>query len=201
LNVILKADVHGSVEAVKQAIQDLSTGKVIVRVLHAAVGGITESDIQLAIASKAMVFGFGVRAEPRALADAEAAGVTVNFYRVIYELVDAVKKSMVGLLAPGSEEVALGRAEVRDTFVVPKVGTIAGCYVSDGIIKRGALVRVVRDSRVIYQGKMGSLRRFKEDVKQVQSGYECGLGVENFNDVKIGDVFEVYELKEVAATL
>lgn len=201
LNVILKADVHGSVEAVKQAIQDLSTGKVIVRVLHAAVGGITESDIQLAIASKAMVFGFGVRAEPRALADAEAAGVTVNFYRVIYELVDAVKKSMVGLLAPGSEEVALGRAEVRDTFVVPKVGTIAGCYVSDGIIRRGALVRVVRDSRVIYQGKMGSLRRFKEDVKQVQSGYECGLGVENFNDVKIGDVFEVYELKEVAATL
>ena len=201
LNVILKADVHGSVEAVKQAIQDLSTDKVVVKVLHAAVGGITESDIQLAIASRAMVFGFGVRAEPRAMADAEAAGVTVNFYRVIYELVDAVKKAMVGLLAPSSEEVALGRAEVRDTFVVPKVGTIAGCYVSDGIIKRGALVRVVRDSRVIYQGKMGSLRRFKEDVKQVQSGYECGLGVENFNDVKVGDVFEVYELKEVAATL
>lgn len=201
LNVILKADVHGSVEAVKQAIQDLSTDKVVVKVLHAAVGGITESDIQLAIASKAMVFGFGVRAEPRAMADAEAAGVTVTFHRVIYELVDAVKKAMVGLLAPSSEEVALGRAEVRDTFVVPKVGTIAGCYVSDGIIKRGALVRVVRDSRVIYQGKMGSLRRFKEDVKQVQSGYECGLGVENFNDVKIGDVFEVYELKEVAATL
>jgi translation initiation factor IF-2 len=201
LNVILKADVQGSVEAVKQAIHDLSTGKVIVKVLHSAVGGITESDIQLAIASNALVFGFGVRAEPRALGDAEAAGITVAFFRVIYELVDAVKKAMLGLLAPDTEEVPLGRAEVRDTFVVPKIGTIAGCYISDGIVKRGAFIRVVRDSRVVYQGKMGSLRRFKEDVKQVQSGYECGLSVENFNDVKLGDVFEVYELKEIAPTL
>jgi translation initiation factor IF-2 len=201
LNVILKADVQGSVEAVKKAIQDLSTDKVIVKVLHSAVGGITESDVQLAIASSAIIFGFGVRAEPRALSDAEAAGITISFHRVIYELIDAVKKAMVGLLAPEKEEVALGRAEVRDTFVVPKVGTIAGCYISDGIIKRGSFVRVLRDNRVIYEGKLGSLRRFKEDVKQVQSGYECGLGVENFNDVKVGDVFEVYELKEVAASL
>lgn len=201
LNIILKADVHGSVEAVKGAIEGLATEKVKVKVLHAAVGGITESDIQLAIASQAMVLGFGVRAEPRAIADAENAGIRVGFYRVIYELVDDVKKAMIGLLEPDTEEVALGRAEVRDTFTVPKMGVIAGCYVSEGMVKRGSLLRVVRDSRVVYEGKMSSLRRFKEDVKMVKSGYECGMGVENYNDIKVGDVFEVFELKQVAPTL
>lgn len=201
LNIILKADVHGSVEAVKGAIEGLATEKVKVKVLHSAVGGITESDIQLAIASQAMVLGFGVRAEPRAMADAENAGIRVGFYRVIYELVDDVKKAMIGLLEPDTEEVALGRAEVRDTFTVPKMGVIAGCYVSEGMVKRGSLLRVVRDSRVVYEGKMSSLRRFKEDVKMVKSGYECGMGVENYNDIKVGDVFEVFELKQVAPTL
>ena len=201
LNVILKTDVHGTAEAVKTSIQRLSTEKVRVKVLHSAVGGINESDIQLAVASGAIVVGFGVRGEPRALTLAESLGVEVRFYRVIYNLLDDIEKAMVGLLSPDQEEVALGRVEVRDTFSVPKVGVVAGGYVSDGIVKRGAFVRVVRDSRVIFEGRMGSLRRFKEDVKQVQSGYECGIGVENFNDIKVGDVVEVFEFKEVAPTL
>jgi translation initiation factor IF-2 len=201
LAVVLKADVDGSVEAVKQSLERLSTDKVKVKVVHSAVGGITESDVQLAIASQAIILGFGVRAEPRAMTDAESAGVGISFYRVIYELLDDVKKAMVGLLEPTKEEVYLGRAEVRDTFSVPKVGTIAGCYVTDGIIKRGVSVRVLRDNTVVYEGRLGSLRRFKEDVKQVQSGYECGMNVENFNDVKISDILEVFEHKEVAAVL
>jgi translation initiation factor IF-2 len=201
LNVILKSDVHGTAEAVKSSVERLSSEKVRVRVLHSAVGGINESDIQLAIASRGIVIGFGVRAEPRAMTLAESLGVEVRFYRVIYELLDDVEKAMVGLLAPDKQEVPLGRLEVRDTFSVPKIGVIAGGYVSDGIVKRGAFVRVLRDSRVVFEGKMGSLRRFKEDVKQVQSGYECGLGVENFNDIKVGDVVEIYEFKEVAPTL
>jgi translation initiation factor IF-2 len=201
LNVILKADVHGTAEAVKNSIERLTSEKVRVKVLHSAVGGINESDIQLAVASQGIVVGFGVRAEPRAMTLAESLGVEVRFYRVIYELLDDVEKAMVGLLAPEQEEVPLGRLEVRDTFSVPKIGVIAGGYVSDGIVKRGAHVRVLRDSRVIFEGRMGSLRRFKEDVKQVQSGYECGLGVENFNDIKIGDIIEVFEYKEIAPTL
>jgi translation initiation factor IF-2 len=201
LNVIVKADVHGSLEAVCGALEAASTEKVKVKIIHGAVGGITESDIQLAVASSAIVLGFGVRGEPRAISEAEQNGIQVRFYRVIYELIDDVKNAMVGLLDPEREEVGLGRAEVRETFTVPKIGTVAGVYISDGIVKRGADVRVVRDGRVIYEGKMSSLRRFKDDVKQVQSGYECGMGVENFNDIKIGDVLEVYEYREVAPTL
>jgi translation initiation factor IF-2 len=201
LNVILKADVHGSVEAVEASLEKLSTDKVKVRVLHAAVGGVNESDIQLAIASKAIVIGFGVRGEPRALQDAENIGVQVRFYRIIYELIDDVKKAMAGLLAPIKQEARLGRVEVRETFMVPKIGAIAGSYVVEGVVKRGANVRLVRDSRVIHEGKMSSLRRFKDDVREVQAGYECGIGIENYNDVKVGDIFEVYEIKEIAATL
>jgi translation initiation factor IF-2 len=201
LNVILKADVQGSVEAVKHSIEKLSGDKVKVRVLHAAVGGVNESDVQLAIASRAIIVGFGVRAEPRAMADAEQLGVQVRFYRVIYELLDDVKNAMVGLLEPLKEESSLGRVEVRDTFTIPKVGTIAGCYVTGGMIRRNAQARLLRDSRVIHEGKMSSLRRFKDDVKEVQAGFECGIGLEGFNDVKIGDVIEVYELKEIAPTL
>lgn len=201
LNVILKADVQGSVEAVKQSIEKLSGEKVKVRVLHAAVGGINESDVQLAIASRAIIVGFGVRGEPRAMADAEQLGVQVRFYRVIYELLDDVKNAMVGLLEPIKEESSLGRVEVRETFTIPKIGTIAGCYVTGGTVRRNANARLLRDSRVIHEGKMSSLRRFKDDVKEVQAGFECGIGLEGFNDVKIGDVIEVYEIKEVAATL
>ena len=201
LNIILKADVNGSVQAVQDSIEKLSNDKVKVRVLHAGVGGISESDVQLAIASRAIVIGFNVRAEPRASADAERAGVQLRFYRIIYELIDDVKQAMAGLLAPIKEEVALGRAEVRETFTVPKLGTVAGCYVVDGTVKRGAFVRLVRDSRVVHEGKMASLRRFKDDVREVQNGYECGIGIENYNDVKQGDTIEIFEIKETAATL
>lgn len=200
-NVILKADVDGSVEAAKTAIEKLSTEKVKVRVLHSAVGGVIESDIQLAIASKAVIIAFGVRAEPKVLAEAERAGIEIRFYRIIYELLDDVRNAMAGLLPPDKQEVSLGRVEVRETFSVPKAGTVAGCYVVDGQVKRGAFVRLLRDSRVIHEGKMSSLRRFKDDVREVTTGYECGIGLENYNDIKPGDVFEVFEVQEVAATL
>lgn len=201
LNVIVKADVNGSLEAVRSSLEQSSTEKVRVKVIHSAVGGINESDIQLAVASRAIIVGFGVRAEPRAMSDAERYKIDVRFYRVIYELIDDIKKAMAGLLEPIKQEVFLGRAEVRDTFTVPKIGVIAGSYVIDGSIKRGKFTRVLRDSRVIYEGKIGSLRRFKDDAKEVQTGYECGIGVENFNDIKVGDILEVFEIEEIAATL
>jgi translation initiation factor IF-2 len=201
LNVILKADVQGSVEAVKEAIEKLSGEKVKVRVLHSAVGGINESDVQLAVASRAIIVGFGVRGEPRALADADESGIEVRFYRVIYELLEDIKKAMVGLLAPIRQESSLGRVEVRETFSIPKVGVIAGCYVTGGMVRRNANARLLRDNRVIHEGKMSSLKRFKEDVREVQGGFECGIGLEGFNDVKIGDVVEIFEYKEIAPTL
>ena len=201
LNVILKADVAGSVGAVKDSIEKLSTPKVKVRVLHAAVGGVTESDVQLAVASKAVIVGFGVRAESRTLQEAEKAGIQIRFYRVIYELVDDVRKAMVGLLEPVKTEHPIGRVEVRETFSVSKIGTIAGCYVTEGLVRRTSLIRVVRDSRPIYEGKISSLKRFKDDAREVQSGYECGIGIERFNDLKPGDVLEVYEIKESEASL
>jgi len=201
LNVILKTDVQGSEEAVKQSIEKLSGEKVKVRVLHSAVGGINESDVQLAVASRAIIVGFNVRGEPRALADAENLGIQIRFYRVIYELLDDVKNAMVGLLEPVREESSLGRAEVRDTFTIPKIGTIAGCYITNGLVRRNANARLLRDNRVIHEGKMSSLRRFKDDAREVQAGFECGIGLESFNDVKVGDVIEVYEFKEIAPTL
>jgi translation initiation factor IF-2 len=201
LNVIVKADVHGSSEAVRHAIEQLTTEKVRVRVVHSAVGGITESDVQLAIASKALIVGFNVRAEARAAAEAERAGIQLRFYRIIYELIDDVKRAMVGLLEPERVEEHLGRAVVKKTFVVPKLGTIAGSYVKSGTIKRGSLVRLVRDGVVVFEGKMGSLKRFKDDVKEVAAGYECGIGIEGYNDIKPGDEIEVYQIKEIAPEL
>lgn len=201
LNIIVKADVHGSLEAVRESVLKLSTEKVKVQVLHGGVGAVSESDIQLAIASRALVVGFNVRAEPRAAEEAEKHGIETRFYRVIYELLDDVRSAMTGLLDPIKQEKQLGRVEVRDTFSVPKLGKIAGGYVMEGIARRGAFVRLLRDSAVVYEGKMHSLRRFKDDVKEVQSGYECGIGIENYNDIKIGDVLELYEIEEVAATL
>lgn len=201
LNVIVKADVHGSSEAVRHAIEQITTEKVRVRVVHSAVGGITESDVQLAIASKALIVGFNVRAEARAAAEAERAGIELRFYRIIYELIDDVKRAMVGLLEPERVEEHLGRAEVKQTFVVPKLGTIAGSYVKSGTLKRGGLVRLVRDGVVVFEGKMGSLRRFKDDVKEVATGYECGIGIEGYNDIKPGDEIEVYQMKEIAPEL
>ena len=201
LKVILKADVHGSIEAVKKSVEDLSREEVSVKVIHQAVGGINDSDLQLAIASKAIIVGFNVRGEPKILQSAEEQNVEIRFYRIIYELIDDIKKSMSGLLAPIKEEENIASVEVRETFTIPKAGTIAGCYVTNGKVERGANVRLLRDSRVIYEGKMQTLRRFKEDVKEVASGYECGMGIEGFNDIKVGDVIEVYKIKEVQRTL
>lgn len=201
LNVIIKSDMQGSAEAVRAAVEKLATDQVKVRIIHTSVGAITETDVQLAIASRAVIVGFGVRAEQRAQTIAQQSGVQIRFYNVIYELVDDMQKAMSGMLAPIKQENQLGRAEVRNTFSVPKLGVIAGCFVTSGVIKRGAQVRLLRDNRVIYEGKMGSLRRFKDDVKEVQENFECGISIERFNDIKVSDVIEVFEIIEVAATL
>jgi len=201
LALIIKGDVQGSVEALQQSLVKLSTEEVEVNIIHAAVGGITESDVQLAVASNAIVIGFNTRPENRATELAKRENVNFELHSVIYDVTDRVRNAMAGLLDPILEEEAMGQAEVRDTFQVPKVGTVAGTYVIDGRILRGAKARVVRDSRVIYDSRISTLRRFKDDVREVKAGFECGLSIDNFNDIKIGDVIEVYEVKEVKATL
>jgi len=201
LNIIIKGDVHGSVEAVKAAVEKLVYEKVKVSVVHSAVGGISESDVKLAQASRAVIVGFGVRAEPRVVRDAEAASVEIRHYNVIYNLIEDIKGAMTGLLPKIRQENYLGRLEVRNTFVVPKIGTIAGCFVNDGLVRRGAGVRLLRDNKMIYEGKLSSLKRFKDDAREVASGYECGVGIEKFNDIKVGDIVEAFEVKEVADVL
>ena len=201
LNIIIKGDVHGSVEAVKSAVEKLVYDKVKVSVVHAAVGGISESDVKLAQASRAVIVGFGVRAEPRVIRDAEAASVEIRHYNIIYNLIEDIKGAMTGLLPKIRQEKYLGRLEVRNTFVVPKIGTIAGCYVNDGMVRRGAGVRLLRDNKMIYEGKLSSLKRFKDDAREVNTGYECGVGIEKFNDIKVGDVVEAFEINEVADVL
>ncbi len=197
LNIVLKADAQGSIEAIRKSLEELSNDEVKVSIIHAGVGPITENDIMLAAASNAIVIGFNVRPDSAARKAAEREKVDVRTYRVIYDIVDEVKKAMAGLLEPEEKEVYLGSAEVRATFKVPKVGTVAGCYVRDGVIRRNANVRLVRDGVVIYEGKIASLKRFKDDVKEVQAGYECGVGLENFNDIKVGDVIECYTIEKV----
>ena len=201
LAVVIKGDVHGSVEALRDAVEKLSTADVKVKVIHAGVGAVSESDVMLAAASEAIVVGFHVRPDPAARRAAESQGVDVRLYRVIYEATDEIRKAMAGLLPPTVEEKELGRAEVRQTFAVPRVGTIAGCYVTEGQIRRGAASRLVRDGVQVFGGRIGSLRRFKDDVREVQSGFECGIGIEGYNDVKVGDVIEAFELQEKPATL
>ncbi len=202
LMIVLKADVQGSAEALKGSLEKLSTDQVKLRVLHEGIGGITESDVLLAAASNAVVIGFNVRPESKAQTVAEREGVDIRTYRIIYEAVDDVRAAMEGLLAPTFKEQSLGRAEVRQVFSVPRVGTVAGTYVSQGVITRASSgARVIRDGVVVYQGKLGSLRRFKDDVREVQTGYECGIGVENFNDIKVGDVIEVYTMEQIAGKL
>ena len=197
LNLIIKADVHGSIEALTEALTKLSNEEVKVNVVHSATGTVTESDIPLASVSNAIIFGFNVRPTPKVQAIAAEENVDMRFYSVIYDVIKDVKGAMVGLMESTYEEQILGTADVRDLFHIPKVGTIAGCHVTDGKIERGQNIRVVRDGVVLYEGKNSSLRRFKDDVKEVQAGYECGIGVENFNDIKIGDVLECYYLKEI----
>lgn len=201
LNVIVKGDVQGSVEAISESLRKLSTDAVRLNVIHASVGAITETDVNLATASNAIILGFNVRPEVKASAMAEKEGVDVRLYNIIYDAVDDIKKAMEGLLEPTLKEKHLGRAEIREVFSVPKVGNVAGCYVQDGKMVRNAKVRLLRDNVVIYEGKMSSLRRFKEDAKEVASGYECGIGLENYNDIKVGDVIEAFEIEKVAATL
>jgi translation initiation factor IF-2 len=201
LRIVLKADVQGSAEALKGSLAALTTEQVKVDVISAGVGGITESDVNLAKAGGAIIVGFHVRPAGKAAQLAEQEGVDIKLYDIIYEALDDVKKAMVGLLAPVRREKALGKAEVRQTFSIPKIGVICGSFVTEGTIKRNAQVRLVRDSVQVYQGKLASLRRFKDDVREVVQGYECGIGLENYNDVKIGDIIEAYEIEEVAATL
>ena len=201
LKIIIKGDVQGSVEAVKDSLLKLSTDACRLIVIHTGVGGIIESDITLASASDAIVLGFNVRPEPKASAMAEAEGVDIRLYNIIYDAVADIRDAMEGLLAPTLREKYLGRAEVRDTFVVSKVGTIAGCYVVDGKIVRGANVRLVRDNVVVWEGRMSSLKRFKDDVREVANNYECGIGLENYNDVKIGDVIEAFEMESIKTSL
>ncbi len=197
LNLIIKADVHGSIEALTEALTKLSNDEVKVNVVHSATGTVTESDIPLAAVSNAIIFGFNVRPTPKVQAIAAEENVDMRFYSVIYDVIKDVKGAMVGLMESTYEEQILGTADVRDLFHIPRVGTIAGCHVTDGKIERGQNIRIVRDGVVLYEGKNSSLRRFKDDVKEVQAGYECGIGVENFNDIKIGDVLECYYLKEI----
>ena len=201
LNLVVKADVQGSLEAIIEALNKQSTDKVAVHVVHGGTGAISESDILLASASQAIIIGFNVRPTAKIKEDAEHENVDIRFYNIIYKLVEDIKSAMAGLLAPVQREVYLGQAEVRNTFNLPKVGTIAGCYVADGKIQRHAGVRLLRDGVVVYTGKIASLKRFKDDAKEVVKGNECGAGLENFNDIKVGDVIEAFETVEEAAQL
>jgi len=197
LNIIIKADVQGSVEALKKSIEDLSNEEVRIKVIHGAVGAITETDVMLASASNAIIIGFNVRPETNAKNLAEKEKVDIKLYRIIYEAIEDIKAAMKGLLEPKYKEVELGRAEVRAVFRVPGVGNVAGCYVLSGKILRNADIRVVRDGIVVYEGKIASLKRFKDDVREVQQGFECGIGIDRFNDIKEGDIIEAYQMEEI----
>ncbi len=197
LNLIVKADVQGSAEAVKASLEKLANEEVRVRVIHAAVGAINESDILLASTSNAIIIGFNVRPDPAAAVSAQRANVDMRMYRVIYDAIEEIEAAMKGMLAPKFREAIIGHAEVRQTYKVSSIGTIAGCYVKDGKITRDAQVRVLRDNIVIYEGKLGSLQRFKDSVKEVASNYECGMSIEKFNDIKEGDIFECFVMEEI----
>jgi len=198
LPVVIKADVQGSVEVLSEMLPKLSNDQVKLRVIHASVGAVTETDVLLASASNAIIVAFSVRPERKASELAQREGVDIRLHTIIYELLDELKKAVAGLLAPVIKETYLGRAEVRDTFRVKGVGMIAGCYIQDGLVKRDADVRVLRDNVVIYTGKISSLRRFKDDVNEVRTGFECGLSVSNFADIKTGDILECFKMERVA---
>lgn len=201
LNLIIKADVQGSLEALNKSLSSLSTEDVELNIVHAAVGGATENDVSLAIASNAIIVGFNTRPDARAAEIAKREGVIIESFSIIYDIIDYVKDAMSGLLDPIIGENVLGHAEIRNTFNVPKVGTIAGGYVTDGIVRRGAKCRLLRNGKIIYDSKIASLKRFKDDAKEVRSGFECGFSIENYNDVKVGDVVEIYEVTETKQSL
>ena len=198
LNLIVKADVQGSVEAVKSSLEKLSNEEVRVRVIHGGVGAINESDVMLASTSQAIIVGFNVRPDAAARDSAARANVDMRMYRVIYDAINEIEAAMKGMLAPKFREVLLGHAEVRQTYKVSGVGTVAGCYVQDGKLQRkDCQVRLVRDGIVIHEGVLASLQRFKDSVKEVQSGYECGLSIEKFNDIKEGDIVEAFTMEQI----
>jgi translation initiation factor IF-2 len=199
LPVVVKADVQGSVEVLNEMLPKLSNDQVKLKVIHASVGAVNESDVLLASTSNAVIVAFNVRPERKAADLAQREGVDIRTHTIIYELLDELQKAVEGLLAPVIKEQFLGRAEVRDTFRVKGVGTIAGCSVLDGIVKRDAEVRVIREGTVIYTGRVSSLKRFKDDVKEVRQGFECGIGVSNFADVKVGDILECFSIEKTAA--
>jgi translation initiation factor IF-2 len=201
LALIVKADVQGSQEALSQSLVKLSTPEVKVQIVHAAVGGITESDVNLAIASKAVVIGFNTRADAGARKLAEGNGVDIRYYNIIYDAVDEVKAAMEGMLAPEQKEEVIGTAEIRTVFIASKIGTVAGCMVTAGQVTRSARFRLLRDNIVVYTGEIESLKRMKDDVREVKEGFECGIKLKNVTDIKEGDQLEVFEVKEVARTL
>ena len=201
VQLLIKADVHGSAEALRDALQKIPSDDVKVTVVGAAVGGITESDVQLAATSKAIILAFNVRADAAARSLVKESGVDIRYYSIIYEAIDDIRAAVTGLLAPEVREQIVGLAEVREVFRSPKFGAIAGCIVVDGYVRRSSPIRVLRDSVVIYEGQLESLRRFKDDVSEVRAGTECGIGVKNYNDVRIGDQIECYERTEIARTL
>jgi translation initiation factor IF-2 len=201
LNIIVRADVQGSLEALVDSLIKLSTDAVRLKVTRGATGAVTESDVMLASASKAIIICFGVRANPAVRAIAVSEDVDIRFYDVIYKVIEDMQSAMVGLLEPVYHENIIGRVDIKEIFHVSKVGTVAGCYVTDGRIERGAKVRLLRDDVVAFDGKISSLKRFKDDAKDVPSGFECGIGLENYNDIKPGDILEVYTLEETKAEL
>ena len=201
LNLVIKADVHGSVEALRSSLEELSTDEVRVNVIHQGVGGVSETDVALAAASDAVIIAFNVRPESNARRAAEREKVEIRYYRVIYTAIEEVKAAMSGLLEPDYDEEVIGSAEVRQTFRVPGGTIVAGCYVTEGKIQKNAQIRVIRDNIIVHEGKISSLKRFKDDVREVAQGYECGIGVEKFNDIKDGDVLEAFIIKEIARSL
>ena len=201
LNLVLKGDVQGSVQAISESLAKLSTDEVKIKIIGSGVGGITETDVTLAAASQAIIIGFNVRADASARKMIEDEGLDLRYYSIIYELLDEVRAAMTGMLAPEFKQQIIGLAQVRDVFRSPKFGAIAGCMVTEGLIKRNAPIRVLRDNVVIYEGELESLRRFKDDVNEVRNGFECGIGVKNYNDVREGDQIEVFETIQVERTL
>ena len=201
LPVLIKTDVHGSLEAIRTSLERISNDTVAVRILHGAVGGISESDVTLAVASKAIIVGFNVRANPQARELARTSGVDIRYYSIIYNVIDDIKAALTGLLSPDLKEEFLGNAEIKEVFNISKVGKVAGCIVTEGSIKRGAQVRLLRDNVVVHEGSLKTLKHFKEEVKDIREGSECGAGFENYNDLQVGDFIECFEIKEIARTL
>jgi translation initiation factor IF-2 len=201
LSLIVKTDVQGSAEAIAHALQKLSTNEVKVNLIHGGVGAISESDVNLALASKAIVIGFNTRADAAARKLAETYGVDIRYYNIIYEMVDEIKAALSGMLPPEKKESILGMVEIRQVFHISKIGTVAGCYVTDGLIRRNSQVRVLRKNVVIHTGTLDSLKRFKDDAKEVKSNFECGLSLHGYNDLEVGDQLEAFEIIEVARAL